>query len=125
MRTWLRRPFSFFARISSEISLNCAVNGSSSGVWSASRGGRLCGSDASRPAQRTALAHLKNYSIVIGDQTMTGRLTRHALLKALLLLLLSSNVIEAGPQQRYELVLKGGHVIDPQNGIDGPKDVAI
>src|SRR5262245_43609927 len=28
-------------------------------------------------------------------------------------------------QQTYDLVLKGGHVIDPRNGIDGPMDVAI
>jgi dihydroorotase len=28
-------------------------------------------------------------------------------------------------QQTYDLVLKGGHVIDPRNNIDGPMDVAI
>jgi dihydroorotase len=28
-------------------------------------------------------------------------------------------------QQSYDLVLKGGHVIDPRNGIDGVRDVAI
>jgi dihydroorotase len=27
--------------------------------------------------------------------------------------------------QRYELLIKGGHLIDPQNGIDGPRDLAI
>src|SRR5437870_8195145 len=26
---------------------------------------------------------------------------------------------------QYDLLLKGGHVIDPANGIDGPADVAI
>ena len=30
-----------------------------------------------------------------------------------------------GGQPRYDLLLKGGHVIDPKNGIDGPMDVAI
>lgn len=28
-------------------------------------------------------------------------------------------------QTKYDLVLKGGHVIDPKNGVDGPMDVAI
>lgn len=27
--------------------------------------------------------------------------------------------------QSYELLLKGGHVIDPKNGIDGPMDIAV
>src|SRR5437868_2006984 len=26
---------------------------------------------------------------------------------------------------QYDLILKGGHVIDPRNNIDGPRDVAI
>ena len=30
-----------------------------------------------------------------------------------------------GGQPRYDLLLKGGHVIDPKNGVDGPMDVAI
>ncbi len=30
-----------------------------------------------------------------------------------------------GAQIRYDLVLKGGHVIDPKNGIDQPMDVAV
>jgi len=34
-----------------------------------------------------------------------------------------SNVPNAA--QTYDLLLKGGHVIDPANGIDGPADVAI
>src|SRR4026209_522714 len=50
----------------------------------------------------------------------------HRMQQALLLLLLLANAIKAAaPQQRYELLLKGRHVIDPQNGIDGLKDVAI
>jgi dihydroorotase len=28
-------------------------------------------------------------------------------------------------QAEYDLLLRGGHVIDPRNGIDGPRDVAI
>jgi dihydroorotase len=28
-------------------------------------------------------------------------------------------------QTKYDLVLKGGHVVDPKNGVDGPMDVAI
>ena len=27
--------------------------------------------------------------------------------------------------QQYDLVLRGGHVIDPGNGIDGLRDVAV
>jgi dihydroorotase len=50
----------------------------------------------------------------------------HRVQQALLLLLLLASAIKAAaPQQRYELLLKGGHVIDPQNGVDGLKDVAI
>ncbi len=31
----------------------------------------------------------------------------------------------AHAQARYDLVIKSGHVIDPKNGIDGVRDVAI
>ena len=31
----------------------------------------------------------------------------------------------AGFAQQYDLVLKGGHLIDPRNGIDGPRDIAV
>jgi len=56
---------------------------------------------------------------------MTRRLTQQGLSKILLSFLLCGNALNAAPQQRYDLLLKGGHVIDPQNGIDGVKDVAI
>ncbi|HEU0006287.1 MAG TPA: amidohydrolase/deacetylase family metallohydrolase, partial [Terriglobia bacterium] len=56
---------------------------------------------------------------------MSLRLTRHHVVKVLLLLFVAVHLIEAAPQQRYELLLKGGHVIDPQNSIDGLKDVAV
>ena len=29
------------------------------------------------------------------------------------------------PPHPYDLLLKGGHVIDPRNGVDGPRDIAI
>jgi dihydroorotase len=46
------------------------------------------------------------------------------LLKILLLIaLLPSSALHAQPS--YDLVLKGGHVIDPKNGIDAVRDVAI
>ena len=46
------------------------------------------------------------------------------LLKILwLIALLPSSVLHAQPS--YDLVLKGGHVIDPKNGIDAVRDVAI
>src|SRR5215217_6203064 len=28
-------------------------------------------------------------------------------------------------QPRYSIIIKGGHVIDPKNNIDGPMDIAI
>ena len=31
----------------------------------------------------------------------------------------------SGPKPNYDLVLRGGRVIDPRNGIDGKMDVAI
>ena len=56
---------------------------------------------------------------------MPKRKIEPSVLRILFLLLLTIYVIEAAPQQRYELLLKGGHVIDPLNGIDALKDVAI
>src|SRR5712671_7504966 len=56
---------------------------------------------------------------------MTLSQTQRGVVRVLLLLLLAAHVTEAAAQQRYELLLKGGHVIDPHNGIDGLKDVAI
>jgi dihydroorotase len=41
----------------------------------------------------------------------------------LLITLLPSSLLHA--QSSYDLVLKGGHVIDPKNGIDAVRDVAI
>ncbi len=29
------------------------------------------------------------------------------------------------PAPRYDLLIRGGHVIDPRNGIDGIRDVAV
>lgn len=45
--------------------------------------------------------------------------------RILAMLLLLTGACVAAPQDRYDLLLKGGHVIDPRNGIDGLKDVAI
>ena len=56
---------------------------------------------------------------------MRLRHTGYRVPSILWLLLLAVSVIQAAPQERYDLLLKGGHVIDPQNGIDGLKDVAI
>ena len=42
---------------------------------------------------------------------------------AILLLLLAGLASAQGPQ--YDLLLKGGHVIDPKNGVDEVRDVAI
>jgi len=45
-------------------------------------------------------------------------------MKIAALLVLPGLLLLAQPPQ-YELLLKGGHVIDPKNGIDGRRDVAI
>lgn len=44
---------------------------------------------------------------------------------AVLTLLLGMTWIDAGLSQQVDILLKGGHVIDPANGIDAPMDVAI
>src|ERR1051326_4358674 len=41
------------------------------------------------------------------------------------LLLAAALVPDAVAQPRYDLLLKGGHVIDPKNQIDAVRDVAI
>jgi dihydroorotase len=52
------------------------------------------------------------------------RASRSLLLRALVFsFLLSGSALYA--QASYDLVLKGGHVIDPKNGIDAVRDVAI
>lgn len=43
----------------------------------------------------------------------------------LLIALLASGLCAGAPQDRYDLLLKGGHVIDPHNGVDGQRDVAV
>lgn len=45
-------------------------------------------------------------------------------LPALLGCLLLAAAAPAGAQE-YDLVIKGGHIIDPRNGIDGPMDIAV
>lgn len=52
---------------------------------------------------------------------MTTRLLRRASVFFVFLLAASA----AGAQPRYQIVLKGGHVIDPRNQIDAVMDVAI
>ena len=45
--------------------------------------------------------------------------------RAFLLLLEGSGTLLCAPPARYDLLLKGGHVIDPKNGIDAVRDVAV
>jgi dihydroorotase len=47
----------------------------------------------------------------------------HLLKLSMLLAILPSPVLQG--QGSYDLILKGGHVIDPKNGIDAVRDVAI
>lgn len=48
-----------------------------------------------------------------------------AIRSSLALLVLLVGVPAAGAQPRYQIVLKGGHVIDPRNGVDAVMDVAV
>ena len=55
---------------------------------------------------------------------------RHAVkaictLTALFVVLVASAQVANRPLPRYDLLLKGGHVIDPANGLDGKRDVAV
>ena len=47
---------------------------------------------------------------------------KRVLLLALFTLAISSPLLA---QARYDLLIRGGHVIDPKNNIDGPSDVAV
>lgn len=47
------------------------------------------------------------------------------IMRILIFCLLLFAVTTGFAQQSYDLVIKGGHVIDPKNGIDGPMDVAV
>lgn len=61
---------------------------------------------------------------------MTGPVGGHAgwrrsWLPFLLTVGLTTTAAGAGPEPPYDLLIKGGHVIDPRNGIDGQLDVAV
>lgn len=45
--------------------------------------------------------------------------------KACLLIICFLNALSSVYGQQYDMLLRGGHVIDPKNNIDGPMDVAI
>ncbi|MFM8392479.1 MAG: amidohydrolase family protein, partial [Acidobacteriota bacterium] len=47
---------------------------------------------------------------------------KRVLLLALFTLATTSSMLA---QARYDLLIRGGHVIDPKNSIDGPSDVAV
>jgi len=51
--------------------------------------------------------------------------TLPAITAALAIVLGSAHVSNAQTPPRYDLLLKGGHVIDPANGIDNVRDVAV
>ena len=44
---------------------------------------------------------------------------------ALPLFLLCASAASVGAQPKYDLLLRGGHVIDPKNGTSGVRDVAV
>ena len=47
---------------------------------------------------------------------------KHLLLKSLLIIAIVACSCQSG---NYDIVIKGGHVIDPKNNIDGPMDIAV
>ena len=47
---------------------------------------------------------------------------KHLLLKSLLIIAI---VVCSCQSSNYDIVIKGGHVIDPKNNIDGPMDIAV
>ncbi len=51
------------------------------------------------------------------------------ILRVLFMLFLTASIFTGNPDhanaQAYDMLLKGGHVIDPKNGIDSPMDIAI
>src|SRR5205085_1169954 len=55
-----------------------------------------------------------------------NKFTMHKSMKTFLLILVTTAGSNASAQNpRYDLVLKGGHVIDPANHLDGKFDVAV
>lgn len=50
---------------------------------------------------------------------------RWSVLLSAVLMLVAGGLRSIGAQPGYDLILKGGHVVDPRNGIDGVLDVAI
>lgn len=53
------------------------------------------------------------------------RLGSRVVVAAALIGLISPNVFAADETTKYDLLLRGGHVIDPANGINAPMDVAV
>ena len=50
---------------------------------------------------------------------------RRAWLLTILIALAPAPVAGDEPELRYDLLIRGGHVIDPKNGLDGVRDVAV
>jgi dihydroorotase len=75
-----------------------------------------------RPTHRPAGATAPGGGRIPTTLTGRGRRLGTAWLLAALLVLVHAPALGA---QQADILLKGGHVIDPRNGIDGPMDVAI
>jgi len=89
------------------------------GLWKGSvLNGYDMEADNKKPAARSGWLRCRRVS-----SRSIHLLMRHAVACTLAILVL---LLAAPAQaQQYDLLLKGGHVIDPKNGIDGPMDVAI
>jgi hypothetical protein len=45
--------------------------------------------------------------------------------KVLIAVLIASSAVSAAASETFDIVLKGGRVVDPETGLDGIRDVAI
>lgn len=76
------------------------------------------------------MLHKKTALPAISRAGFTGKFNALSLFALLLVMLVaagcsSTQGLQGSSDGRYDILLKGGHVIDPKNGIDGQMDVAI
>src|SRR5690606_17703711 len=55
----------------------------------------------------------------------SGRLRGDSVIRHVLFIALAAAAVPASSQEIYDLLLRGGHVIDPKNQRNGPLDIAI
>jgi dihydroorotase len=86
------------------------------GIWAAS---------TSRPGRLAKMNTTTGRSMTSSRDEAVSRMPNPGFRFWPFLLAILIAVPEASAQVRYELLLKGGHVIDPRNGLDAVMDVAV